>query len=205
MQRIKQKEWITKHFPKDTRYETIILSSNFEDGNILVPETLLYVSCKTAIWQNGHHFCHFQLLDVHFATLNVTSNLNDTFSDLCLLTDDQCATTSILKIWQYNKTAIQQLSHQDILDDITTTLNNTELDSIDKIDGLLSGIEYDPETGKVLRASALMNVWILSQSGSKDADLLVRAMEWENAFISEIILGTDIPDNLSFTGLAERR
>ena len=82
------------------------------------------------------------------------------------------------------------------------------MDSIDKIDGLLSGIQYNRTTGKVMRASAVMNIWILRQSDSKDPDgalVDIRAMEWEKAFISEIILRSNIPDGLSFTGLAERR
>ena len=43
-QQIKQREWVLTNFPKDTRYETIILSSKHGQTNLLTAETMKYVS-----------------------------------------------------------------------------------------------------------------------------------------------------------------
>ena len=43
-QQIKQREWVLTNFPKDTRYETIILSSKDGQTNLLTAETIRYVS-----------------------------------------------------------------------------------------------------------------------------------------------------------------
>ena len=40
---IKQKEWILQNYPKDTRYESIILTVQ-EGGNILTASTMQYLS-----------------------------------------------------------------------------------------------------------------------------------------------------------------
>lgn len=39
---IVQKEWIAEHFPKDTRYETILINGNSQ--NLLTAETMNFVS-----------------------------------------------------------------------------------------------------------------------------------------------------------------
>ena len=40
---IKQKEWILQNYPKDTRYESIILTVQ-EGGNILTASTMQYLA-----------------------------------------------------------------------------------------------------------------------------------------------------------------
>lgn len=41
---IRQREWILENFPKDTRYETVIMSTSEADGNVLTAQTIQYVS-----------------------------------------------------------------------------------------------------------------------------------------------------------------
>jgi len=41
---IAEREWILDNFPKDTRYETLVLASKEPHGNVLTAETIRYVS-----------------------------------------------------------------------------------------------------------------------------------------------------------------
>ena len=46
LQFIKQRNWILSNFPKDTRYETVLISSSSSDnsiGNVLTAQTMQYV------------------------------------------------------------------------------------------------------------------------------------------------------------------
>ena len=84
------------------------------------------------------------------------------------------------------------------------------LDPLDKIDGILSDIDYDETTGKVKGAKGLLNIWLLRQNGTKEpnGDLVDKvALEWEKAFVEEIIKNEvkGLPDGLIFDALAERR
>ena len=78
------------------------------------------------------------------------------------------------------------------------------------ISGLLSGVVYNTTNGKILKAQALLNVWLLKQNGTKDPNgqlIDPAAMEWEMAFVKEIIVNPveGIPAGLTFNALAERR
>ena len=80
---------------------------------------------------------------------------------------------------------------------------------MDQIANILSGVEYDNQTGKVSKASALMNIWLLKQNGTKEAGgalVDVMAMEWEKVFIEEIIYKKidGMPPAINFDGLTER-
>ena len=62
----------------------------------------------------------------------------------------------------------------------------------------------------MIQASALLNIWLLKQNGTKDPngeliDLI--AMEWEKAFIQEIIVKKvmGVEDDLSINGFTDRR
>ena len=55
-QQIKQREWVLTNFPKDTRYETIILSSKDGQTNLLTAETIKYVSYN--LGNSSKHFQH---------------------------------------------------------------------------------------------------------------------------------------------------
>ena len=55
-----------------------------------------------------------------------------------------------------------------------------------------------------------MNIWLLKQNGTKvpNGDLIdEKALAWESTFIKEIISNAsyNIPDNITFNGLADRR
>ena len=61
-----------------------------------------------------------------------------------------------------------------------------------------------------MRASALLNIWLLNQNGTKDPNgelIDPIAMEWEKTFIQQIILEkvNAVPEGLRFDALAERR
>jgi len=82
---ISQRDWILSNFPKDTRYETIILSTREENGNILTADTIRY------------------LLSLHTEATNVTSQGDTSFEELCYEVPKQedheikeCATSSLL-------------------------------------------------------------------------------------------------------------
>lgn len=44
LQFIKQRNWILSNFPKDTRYETVLISAKAQHGNVLTADTVQYVS-----------------------------------------------------------------------------------------------------------------------------------------------------------------
>ena len=79
------------------------------------------------------------------------------------------------------------------------------MDPLDQIDGILSGVKYNKTTGKVIKASALLNIWLLKQNGTKDPNgelIDPIAMEWEKTFIEEIIVKKimDVPKELIVNG-----
>ena len=87
---------------------------------------------------------------------------------------------------------------------------NYRLDPLDQIDGILSGVKYNKTTGNVIEAKALLNIWLLKQNGTKDPNgelIDAVAMEWEKAFIEEIIVKKvmGIPIGLTFNGFTDRR
>ena len=89
--------------------------------------------------------------------------------------------------------------------------NNYRLDPLDQIDGILSGIKYNKTSGKVIRASAFLNIWLLKQNGTKDPNgelIDAVAMEWEKVFIEEIIVKEKNMGNqkdLTINGFTDRR
>ena len=85
------------------------------------------------------------------------------------------------------------------------------MDPLDQIDGILSGIKYNKTSGKVIRASAFLNIWLLKQNGTKDPNgelIDAVAMEWEKVFIEEIIVKEKNMGNqkdLTINGFTDRR
>ena len=84
------------------------------------------------------------------------------------------------------------------------------LSPIDQIDKLMSGVEYDKNGTSVIKATALMNIWLIKQNGTKipNGDLIdEKAMDWEFKFIEKVINNASyyLPLNLTFNGIAERR
>ena len=84
------------------------------------------------------------------------------------------------------------------------------LSPIDQIDTLISGVEYSKNNSSVTKATALMNIWLIKQNGTKidNQDLKdERAMDWESVFIQQVIVNAsyNLPLNLTFDGLADRR
>ena len=89
--------------------------------------------------------------------------------------------------------------------------NTYRLDPLDQIDGILSGIKYNKTSGKVIRASAFLNIWLLKQNGTKDPNgelIDAVAMEWEKVFIEEIIVkekNMGNQEDLTINGFTDRR
>ena len=61
------------------------------------------------------------------------SSRGDSYTDLCVLISSvlepgvvpKCATNSLLNLWNYNSTIINQLSDQDVLEAVTNALENS--------------------------------------------------------------------------------
>ena len=78
-----------------------------------------------------------------------------------------------------------------------------------QIEGIISGLKYD-SNGTVIKARAVMNIWLLRQNGTKKPDEQLMdtvALDWEKAFIQQIILDQQhkVPEGLKIDGLSERR
>ena len=97
--------------------------------------------------------------------------------------------------------------NDNLLDDndvmITLIRSNYEL--------LLSKPVFDPISGDISGASALMNLWILKDNSTKEANLAAEdkiAKDWELSFI-DIIHGerrpTGLPEGAVMEGVAQRR
>ena len=88
-------------------------------------------------------------------------------------------------------------------------LFSNTMDPLSQIEGILSGLKYD-SNGTVIKARAVMNIWLLRQNGTKKASeqlIDAVAMDWEKAFIQQIILDQQsrVPQGLKLDGLSERR
>ena len=84
------------------------------------------------------------------------------------------------------------------------------LGPIDEIRSILSGIEYDEDTGKVNFVKGIMNLWIFRHNGTKEKGKLSvdeKALDWEEEFIQKTILNPEVtkPDYIKVDGFAERR
>ena len=96
---VAEREWILQNFPKDTRYETVILSS--EEKNVLTADTIKYI------------------LKLHQMVENIAISESEiNYQDLCLAvpetavllnstTSSACATKSLLQLWQYDEIQIE--------------------------------------------------------------------------------------------------
>ena len=75
----------------------------------------------------------------------------------------------------------------------------------------MSGIKHNKTSGKVIGASAFLNIWLLKQNGTKDPNgelIDVVAMEWEKVFIEEIIVKEKkigVQKDLAINGFTDRR
>ena len=86
---------------------------------------------------------------------------------------------------------------------------SNDLDPLSQIEGIISGLKYD-SNGTVIKARAVMNIWLLRQNGTKKPDEQLMdtvALDWEKAFIQQIILDQQhkVPEGLKIDGLSERR
>ena len=113
-------------------------------------------------------------------------------------------------MWQFNETLIESLTEDQILEAATLNLAKSDsLNPIDRIDQLLAGVEFNHTSGQVIKATALMNIWLLKQNATSEENEEVideSALDWELRFIEEILpLGSElVPEGLSFDVLAER-
>ena len=153
----------------------MILSSNNQENNVLSADTIKF------------------LLKLHKTIENITivsSGLS--YGDLCLKEPEksECATKSLLQIWNYDELKIEQLTDKAVLEKVTETLANKSLGALEEIDSILSGVEYDQDSNQVKKAKGLMNIWFLKQNGTKEEGkkpIDEIAMAWEKIFIDKII------------------
>ena len=198
---VSEREWILQNFPKDTRYETVILSS--EEKNVLTADTIKYIMKLHQMVENiaiSESEINYQ--DLCLAVPETAVLLNST-------TSSACATKSLLQLWHYDEIQIEQLTDELVLETITEALADNSLGPFEEIQSILSGVEYDPETNQVLKAKGLMNVWFLKQNATKKEGkkpMDETAMAWEDIFIEKTMDSpvVPIPDGLNIDTLAER-
>ena len=104
------------------------------------------------------------LLKLHQMVENIAISESEiNYEDLCLevpltavllnsTSSTECATKSLLQLWQYDEIQIEQLTDELVLETITEALADNTLGPLEEIQSILSGIEYDPETNQVLKA-----------------------------------------------------
>ena len=88
--------------------------------------------------------------------------------------------------------------------------NHYSLGPLDRIDQLLAGVAFDIQNKTVIKATAILNLWLLKENSIEmpDGKLVDEvAMNWEQAFIDDVIKGegSNPPEGLILDGLAERR
>ncbi|TRY79298.1 hypothetical protein TCAL_08847, partial [Tigriopus californicus] len=186
---LEDKKWIEENFPKDMRYESVII----EGDNVLTPEHVQYLA----------------KLNENVINATTEDKLHN-YTDLCIrdldaVSKEDCYQESILRLWNSDLNVIMKLSQDDILEAIDEAL----LDERSRVKTLLSGLAFDG-SGHVLSAKGLMNVWILRENGTKEenqASIDEAAFDWETVFIN-IVVGEDVPSGLpngsKMYGLAER-
>jgi len=195
---VDQKAWIAKNFPKDTRYESIMISDKV---NVLTTSHMKY------------------LYNIQEAVKNVTSpKSGKNFDQLCLKDrpgkDGKCIFTSLLQIWSNDKEKIWNLTQDQLLLDITSALSNP--DQSDQLAPLLSNVKRqeppsrmaggnyrgedgDAADGVVVSAEALMAVWIMKHNGVQTPGGLFEdkiAEDWEASFVNLLVN----PKNLDLNG-----
>lgn len=82
---------------------------------------------------------------------------------------------------------------------------------MDETKSILAGVEYDPSTKLVTKASGIMNIWPIKHNGvkhdgSNEVDEI--AIAWESVFIRKIIKENEmkeLPSHMKMNALAERR
>lgn len=186
---LKDKKWIEENFPKDMRYESVII----EGDNVLTPDHIQY------------------LAKLNENVINATTQDNlHAYTDLCIRdldsgSKEDCYQESILRLWNSDINEINNLSQDEILKSITEAL----LDERSRVKTLLSGVTYD-SSGQAKSAKGLMNVWILRENGTKEenqASVDAAAFDWETVFIN-LVVGDGVPPGLpngtKMYGLAER-
>ena len=137
------------------------------------------------------------LLKLHKKVINITISSGIFYEDLCLKEPEkiECATKSLLQIWNYDELQIEQLTDKAVIEKITETLENKTLGALEEIDSILSGVEYDLDSNQVKKANGLMNIWFLKQNSTKEEGkkpIDETAMAWEKIFIDEIIKDSTI-------------
>ena len=95
------------------------------------------------------------ILKLHQMVENIAISESEiNYQDLCLAvpqtavllngtTSSECATKSLLQLWQYDEIQIEQLTDELVLETITEALADNSLGPMEEIQSILSGVEYD--------------------------------------------------------------
>ncbi|XP_044257240.1 protein patched homolog 1-like isoform X1 [Tribolium madens] len=128
--------------------------------------------------------------------------------------ENECFKKSILELWDYNPTVINQLTKTDILNTINDYDENAIMGRFKNYKELLGGVIYN-ETGHIVAAKSLQNFWMVSvnfttvdmdKTGNNagTADWASEdALEWESEFL-KTIQNFKYENNLTFFYTASR-
>ncbi|XP_033117037.1 patched domain-containing protein 3-like isoform X2 [Anneissia japonica] len=168
--------YVTEYY-KDPFFETLI----FENDNILTPESL-----KSML-----------KVDEKIKAINVGRN----WESICFRLGDSCFVSSILELWGFNKTIIDGLSQQDILDKINEP-NPISLVTFREVNvaSMLGGV--DDETYIRVAKTAVSTYGVIDKSvfdESKGKYVDKDAEDWELKFIE---IGTDDYEDMTVYCLA---
>jgi len=185
---IEQKKWIADNFPRDRRFENLILVSD----NVLTADTLRY----------------FSKIDEELRNYIVPEN-EMTLDDLCLRYPDlksgsdtlgDCLSYGIFGYIIDNVPDLDELTDEYVQSIITLMLSQEP-----SLEQFLSGLTYSVN-GTIVRAGAVMNIWLLADNATSINDGNKDAMKWELGYINITVdsLPANAPENLTVFSLAER-
>jgi len=183
---IEQKTWISEKFPRDRRFENLVMVSE----NVLTADTVRY----------------FSKLDGRIR--EYSSSQNQTLDDLCLRYPEHgqldgfgpCLTLGVFGLVLNQFPDLDSLTDNQVLAFITQ-LYNSEFSP----DQFLSGVTISLG-GSVTGAKAVINIWLLKDNATNPFESNEDAQEWENGFVDAVISDPppNMPDGLEIFGLAER-
>ncbi|XP_034935423.1 NPC intracellular cholesterol transporter 1-like [Chelonus insularis] len=196
--------WVKENFKNDLKYESIIITA----PNVLEPEVLYAIdeienSIENIIVNNQtwHDVCAGYL--TWFQNDNSIDKEDFPNEGLValksIMPEKSCIYQSILKLWKVNGVDISSLTKERILDDITTALKARDKGNLlTDIAPLLSRIESDKNTGKVIGAKAILLNWMLKKSNQHSPD-------WELEFIKRALFSNySLPEGVKIYAITSR-
>ncbi|XP_067679237.1 patched domain-containing protein 3-like [Haliotis asinina] len=149
---INQRKWATQQFPSTLRVATVIVTGN----NLLTRPSLQAV------------------YSMYESALNASSANGYKMTDVCLKIGANCRVSSILELWSFNKSTIDGLSQQDILDDVNTIKFSPVFGNALDVKTLL-GVRTENGSGYITAAGAMTSSWFLLG----DDNIKARTEDWE--------------------------